>query len=195
LSQPDPQFDPSTALTVGRILAPQGVHGEVKVEPLTDFPERFDAGSVLWLQGAPVRVKRSRWQARGLYVVFDGIESRNEAEALRGAELKAPASMALPEDTFYRDDLIGLKVCDEGGQLLGEIADIFSTGSNDVYVVKGSRGELLLPALEDVVKQVDLEGGRVTVLLVEGLEWIGGSNKQAAEAGGRRRRTGKAREA
>lgn len=170
-SRRGPEFDAETAVTVARVLAPQGLRGEVKVQSLTDFPERFDAGSVLWVGDRPVRVQGSRWQGRALLLKLEGVDDRNAAESLRGQELRAPPVEDLGELTYYRDDLIGLGVVDERGQALGRLADIFSTGSNDVYVVRGARGELLLPATDDVIKNIDLERRMMLVELVEGLEW------------------------
>jgi 16S rRNA processing protein RimM len=165
-------FDPGRALTAGRVLAPHGVRGEVKVEPLTDFPERFSPGSVLWLRGAPVRVVRGRWQGRTVVLKLEGLDDRDSAERLRGAELQVmPSPENLAEGVFYRDEVIGLRVIDENGADLGRLADILRTGSNDVFVVRGPRGELLLPATDDVVKSVDLDGGRVVVEVLPGLEW------------------------
>jgi 16S rRNA processing protein RimM len=171
LTEPSPEFDPETAVTVGRILAPHGVRGEVKVEVLTDFPERFDAGATLWIEGAPVRVEGSRPQGKAFLLKLQGIDGRSEAEALRGRELMAPRLDELGEDTYYRDDLIGFNVVTAQGEGLGELADIFSTGSNDVYVVRGAMGELLLPATDDVVLEVDLPSRRIVVEVIEGLEW------------------------
>jgi 16S rRNA processing protein RimM len=166
------EFDPRKALTAGRVLAPHGVHGEVKVEPLTDFPARFSPGSVLWLRGAPVRVARSRWQGRTVVLKLEGLDDRNAAEQLRGAELQVmPSPEGLGEGVYYRDDVIGLRVADEDGTDLGRVADVLRTGSNDVFVVRGPQGELLLPATDDVVKSVDVEAGRMVIELLPGLEW------------------------
>jgi 16S rRNA processing protein RimM len=171
LTRPAPEFDPETAVTVGVILAPHGVRGEVRVEVLTDFPERFDPGGTLWLDGAPVRIESSRAQGKSFLLKLGGVSNRAAAETLRGRELMAPRLEELGEGTYYRDDLIGLAVVTKSGERLGELADIFSTGSNDVYVVRGQKGELLLPATDDAVLEVDLPAGRVVVEVLEGLEW------------------------
>ena len=181
MTAPTPEFDPEAAINVGLILAPHGLRGEVKVESLTDFPERFDPGATLWLDGAPLKVERSRWQGRSLVLKLAGIDDPTAAESLRGKELQAPPLAELGEDTYYRDDLIGLQVVDLQGEPLGAIADIFPTGSNDVYVVRGPRGELLLPAIDDVIKEIDLAGRRIVVEVIEGLEWhVGRGSKQHA---------------
>lgn len=164
-------FNPDAAVTVGRIIAPHGLHGEVKVLPFTDFPERFEPGSKLWLESEQVEIRTSRPVRDLIHVQFVGVDDRTQAESLRGKELKAPAQTTLAEGSFYRHDIIGLEVRDPTGRPLGLIADIFPTGSNDVYVVRGEQGELLLPATDEVVLSIDLKAGVMQVELIDGLEW------------------------
>ena len=165
-------FDPESAVSVGRVVAPHALRGEIKVDPLTDFPERFQRGSRLWLKGQPRRVASSRWQGKLVYVKLDGIDTRTAAEPLRGEELQVPRAMRIEdEDRYYQHDIMGLRVEDTAGETLGKVESIFSTGANDVYVVKGERGELLLPAVEDVIKQIDIPNGRIVVEMVPGLEF------------------------
>ena len=172
MTTPDPELDPATAVTVGRITAPHGIRGEVKVEPLTDFPQRFEAGSRLWLDGTPYTVERGRWQQRNVILKLRGIDTRNQAEALPGKELLAPQAMPIEaEGVYYLHDILGARVQETSGAALGELADVFSTGANDVYVVRGPRGEILLPALDDVVLEVDLQARRITVAIPDGLEF------------------------
>jgi len=178
---PEASFDPETAVTVGRIVASHGVRGELKVEPLTAFPERFARGSKLWLKGALVTVAASRPVARLVYVTLAGVDDRTKAEALKGESLLATAPQEIKDaDTYYQHDIVGLQVETEAGEALGKVESIFSTGSNDVYVVRGERGELLLPAIEDVVKQVDVAGGRLVVALLPGLEFQKSAPKAAS---------------
>ncbi|HLG12083.1 MAG TPA: ribosome maturation factor RimM, partial [Dehalococcoidia bacterium] len=172
MTTPDPELDPATAVTVGRITAPHGIRGEVKVEPLTDFPQRFEAGSRLWLDGVPYTVERGRWQQRNVILKLRGIDTRNQAEALPGKELLAPQAMPIEDEgVYYLHDILGARVQETSGAALGELADVFSTGANDVYVVRGPRGEILLPALDDVVLEVDLQARRITVAIPDGLEF------------------------
>jgi 16S rRNA processing protein RimM len=159
-------------VTVGRILAPHGIRGELKVQPLTDFPERFEAGSRLWLNGEERTVQRGRWAGRSVILKLRGLDTRNEAETLRGAELTVPEPATLDEaGVYYLHDIIGLAVVDAAGAPLGRLADVFSTGSTDVYVVRGEAGELLLPALDDVITDIDLTTGRITAEVPEGIEF------------------------
>lgn len=160
-------------VVVGRIVTAHGVKGEVKVEPLTDFPERFARGSRLWLDGVELGVMSGRWQRSQVIVKLDGVDSREAAEALRGKELTVPDVAELPvgEDLYYLHDIVGLRVESRDGEALGEVYDVLSTGSNDVYVVRGDGGEMLLPALEDVVLEVDVAGGRIVVDVPDGIEF------------------------
>jgi 16S rRNA processing protein RimM len=167
----DPGYDSTSAVSIGRVVAAHGLRGEVKVEPLTDFPERFERGSRLWLAGTERAVQSSRWRGRHVYLKLEGVETRDAAEALRGGELRAAPRPLAGADRYYLHDIIGLRVEDAKGEALGKVADVLSTGANDVYVVRSERGELLLPAIEDVVREIDVAGGRIVVEVLPGLEF------------------------
>lgn len=174
MSEARSQLDPATAVVVGRVSSPHGVRGDIKVAPLTDFPERFEPRAIVWLNGQPLRIERSRWQGRLVVLKLEGIDDRTAAEAIREQELFVPELAVIEEEgVFYQHDIIGLAAFDLEGNELGKVADIFSTGSTDVYVIEGSRGQLLLPALDDVIREIDLEKKRITVELMEGLEFQG----------------------
>ncbi len=150
---------------MGRIIAPWGVRGDVKVEPLTDFPERFRRGSTLWLGGRQLRVQRSRWHAGYVYLGLTEVENRQDAETLRHRLLEVPESELKPlgQGQYYRFQIVGLEVFTGDGRHLGRIEEILSTGANDVLVVRGPAGETLLPAIDDVVLEVDLAARRMVV--------------------------------
>ena len=154
---------------MGQVGAPWGIRGDVKVLPLTDFPERFQPGAALWVRAGRREVRRSRWSRGFVYLGLVGVDSRQAAGELRGALLEVPEAelMPLPEGQYYRFQIIGLEVQTPEGAVLGRVAEILPTPGNDVYVVRGGPRELLLPAIDDVVKDVDLEAGR---LVVEPLE-------------------------
>ena len=154
---------------MGWVAGPWSVRGDLKVQPLTDFPERFERGAALWVQKRRYEVQRSRWSRGFVYLVLSGIDSRAAAEELRDALLEVPESdlAPLPEGQYYRFQVIGLEVCTPEGRSLGRVAEILSTGANDVYIVRGGPRELLIPAIEDVVKEVDIGGGRLVVELLE----------------------------
>ena len=162
---------PPESLIVGRILAPWGIRGEVKVEVLTDFPERFAPQKVVYLNARPLEIESCRPHKQHLVVKLATIDSVEDTEKLRGQDLTIPSSelSRLPEGQYYTFQLIGLKVLTTDGEHLGQIADIMTTASNDVYIVKGKRGEILIPAIEDVVKSIDLDKGEIVIEAIEGL--------------------------
>jgi 16S rRNA processing protein RimM len=170
---PRPPLEPSEGhVAVGRVAAPRGVRGELRVEPLTDFPERFAPGQALWVVGVRREVEQGRQQGKRILLKLSGVDSAEEAEALRGVLLEIPESelAALHEGQYYRFQIMGVAVQDVTGRDLGNVVDIVHTGSNDVYVVHGPQGELLIPAIDDVIKSVDVERRRMVVELMEGLE-------------------------
>jgi 16S rRNA processing protein RimM len=170
INSTEPRF-----VAIGRIVQPHGVRGEVSVEVLTDFPERFDTIEVVYLGSASEaearRVKTSRWHQDRVLLSFEGCEDRTAAEELRGLLVQIPAEevMPLPEGEYYAHDLIGLDVLTVEGEALGRVNDILFTGANEVYVVVGPRGQILLPAITDVVERIDLSAGQIVVRLMDGL--------------------------
>jgi len=162
---------PPEFLIVGYILAPWGLRGEVKVEVVTDFPERFAPQKVVYLNTRPLEIESCRPHKQHLVVKLATIDSVEDAEKLRGQDLTIPRSelYPLPEGQYYTFQIIGLKVVTTEGKLLGRITEIMTTGSNDVYIVEGKRGEILIPAIEDVVKSIDLKKGKMVIEAIEGL--------------------------
>ena len=162
---------PPEFLIVGYILAPWGIRGEVKVEVVTDFPERFAPQKVVYLNTRPLEIESCRPHKQHLVVKLATIDSVEDAEKLRGQDLTIPRSelYPLPEGQYYTFQLIGLKVVTTEGETLGRITDIMATASNDVYIVEGKRGEILIPAIEDVVKSIDLNKGKIVIEVIEGL--------------------------
>ncbi len=170
------QNPPPGLIAVGEVLTTQGNKGEVKVSPLTDNLERWlELTRVLRADGTGTNelwIENVRF-FRGLVIVkFRGIDNISTAEELRGEFLWLPEEERprLPEGRFYLDQLIGLKVYDLNGRFLGKIEEVLQTGANDVYIVRGGEeGEILLPAIKQVVRQVDTEQGFMHVELLPGL--------------------------
>ncbi|MEA3345167.1 MAG: ribosome maturation factor RimM [Chloroflexota bacterium] len=160
-------------LIIGEILRPQGVRGEVRVRILTDFPERFRTLKRAYLGQAlaPVNVERAHFHQKWVLLKFAGYNDRTAAEELRGALIQIPVEEAIPleEDEYYLHQIVGLGAWTVEDEYLGRVREILPTGSNDIYVVWGPKGEILLPAIEEVIHEVDLEAGRLTVKLLEGL--------------------------
>ena len=123
------------------------------------------------MKGHPVIVEESRPQGKLVVLKFEGVDTVEDAQALRGEFLSIPAEdlAPLPEGEYYHYQIIGLEVWTTGGQFLGHIVEVMETGSNDVYVVRSDDGEALIPATEDVVQSIDLERGRMEIEAIPGL--------------------------
>lgn len=166
---------PNGYLAVGRITTAHSLRGEVRVELHTDFPERFVPDMVVYVGSAldEYVVEAARPHKDQLLVKLEGVDTRSEAEALAREWLFIPEEdvVELEEDTYWVHDIIGLSVQTEEGEVLGLITEVLFTGANEVYVIKppDSERELLVPAIADVVQQVDLEAERIIVRLLPGM--------------------------
>ncbi len=149
---------------MARILGAKGLAGAVRIELLTDWPDRLAPGVELWLEddAVPVRIVRMETGGRTTVLHLDRFTTREAAEALSGRYLEA-AARELPSDTFYWDDLVGLRVEEPDGTQVGELVEIFRSGANEVYRIVGSGGERLVPALRSMVLNIDLEAGLMVV--------------------------------
>jgi 16S rRNA processing protein RimM len=163
-------------VTIGRIVALFGVRGEVKVLPETDIPNRFSQLGEVYAGPERQRLritKASPYRESMVLLRLAGIDSANAAEALIGQALTIPLAQlpALPADQYYIHDLIGLRVESSAGQKLGVITDILATGANDVYVVRetGSGRDVLVPAVKEMVKRVDIAAGIIVIDPLPGL--------------------------
>jgi 16S rRNA processing protein RimM len=151
------------------------VRGELRVEPETDFPDRLmglrDAYLIRDGHPAAVRVEAVRRTADAVLVKFAGVASPEEAGAWRGALLAVPreAAAELPEGRFFVFDVIGSAVVTEAGEPLGAVEEIIRTPGNDVFVVRGGRGEVLVPAIASVVLAVDPAAKRIVIRPLPGL--------------------------
>lgn len=158
-------------ITIGSVLASWGKRGQLKIKALTDFPERFNSGSTVYINHIPMIIGESSPHRDFLILKLESVDSIEAAEKLRGLEVEIPASQikTLPEGQYYYFELVGLSVFTTKDENIGKITSVLTTGSNDVYVVKGKKGEVLIPAIEDVVKSVDIEQGRMVIEPIEGL--------------------------
>lgn len=172
VAPPHPDEPRQGFVVVARVLGTWSLRGALKLESITDFPERFDPGAILWLEGEPRTVEHSHWQRGAVIVKLCGIDSVDDAQGFRGALMELPEAELHPlgEDEYYEHDLIGLTVRTSAGAELGRVTGILPTGANEVLVVRGDQGEYLLPMIADVVQEIDLSAGRITVELIEGLE-------------------------
>jgi len=147
---------------IGKVVALFGVHGELKVRLLSDIPNRFAELSIVYLGPDYMRhvIKSVRPYKGGMILLgLEHVNDANTAEALRNLDIYIPlADLAkLPPGSYYQHDIIDLHVYTLGGYDVGKIIDVMITGSNDVYVVKTATGkQVLIPAIRDVIKEIDL---------------------------------------
>lgn len=161
-------------LAVGRIAKPHGVLGEVRVELMTDHPERFE-----WLDAIYVGEKNPRrvpivsvrYHQDVVLLKLDGYPTRTEAELLRGELLQVPESEAVPleDDEYFLYQLIGIEVFTEQGRHLGQLTEILETGANNVFVIDDESHQHLIPDIPDVIREVDIENRRLVIHPMPGL--------------------------
>ena len=146
-------------LEIGQIVNSYGIKGFFKVVPFTDDAHRYSDLKTIYIENNKKLLEME-------------IEEVNDTEQYKNCYLKIDRKNAakLPEDSYFITDIIGIEVFTEDGELLGNVIDVFPTGSNDVYVVKDELGkQILLPAIGDVVKKVDIISKKMTVKLIAGL--------------------------
>ncbi|MET0773403.1 MAG: ribosome maturation factor RimM [Candidatus Limnocylindrales bacterium] len=162
----EPGAAAGTRLVVGLIRGLHGLRGGVRVEVLTDDPARFEPGTVVFPEGTnePLTIVEANADGPGLLVWFKERTDRTTVEDLRGRYLEAPAPTdALPDGSFYWHEVTGLAVEDLEGGELGRVVDVFRAGGSEVFVVQGPRGELLVPAVSTVVRELAPDAGRLVV--------------------------------
>ena len=159
-------------VAVGRVLGPWGVRGEVKIAHFAQDPDRFTPGTTVYAANTPLVVERSRPHKGYVVAKLGGIVDRETAAGMMGLELTVAADALPPpqEGAYYHYQLIGLAAIDTGAETLGTVSQVLETGANDVYVIDTADGsQLLLPAIREVVIDVDLERGHIVVDPPKGL--------------------------
>ena len=163
-------------LELGQIVNVKGLKGEVKVNSFTDDNTKFERIPKVFLKRkenlTEYEIEKVGYAKNQVIIKFKGVNTVEEAETLRNSYIVVDREIfgELPEGVYYIADLIGLDVYTESNEYLGKVDDIFSTGSNDVYVVKDELGkQKLLPGIDEVIKHIDLESGKIIVNLIEGL--------------------------
>lgn len=151
-------------IRVGVIINTFGVKGEVKIYPDIDY---FDELERVFIDGKEYKIEKLREQKGIIIAKFEGIDDINQIEHLKNSEVMIALEdrPELPEGKHYVGDLLGLEVITEDGQVLGTLDNIYNTGANDIYEV----GEILLPATDEVIKQIDMENKKIIVHLLKGL--------------------------
>lgn len=160
-------------VVVGKVTKAHGLRGEVVVLVFSDNPDRFEPGSSMFLEdGRELRVRASQPNGGRLLVAFEGVDDRNAAEALRGLTLVVPRSFLpeLPEGEYWPHQLEGCVVVTESGRRLGTVTDVVANRANDLWVAVDELGdETMVPAIREVIVDVDVEAGRVLVRDIPGL--------------------------
>jgi 16S rRNA processing protein RimM len=164
---------------VGKIVNTHGVKGEVRVLSTTDFPEeRYQKGNVLYLfqseqkEPVEVKIKTHRFHKTFDLLTFEGHASINDVEKYKNSLIKVPESQLtdLDEGEYYFHEIIGCTVLTDAGEEIGTIKEILETGANDVWIVKRkNKKDALIPFIDDVVKEIDIEEKRIVISLMEGL--------------------------
>ena len=163
-------------LELGQIVNVRGLKGEVKLNSFAEDDSVFETLKIVYIKKKnemlEKQIEKVSYTKNQVVLKFKDCNSIDEAEALRNTYLlvKKEDLGELPEGVYYIADLIGLDVYTEEGELLGKVDDIYSTGANDIYVVKNEEGkEKLLPWIDEVIKNIDIDSGKITVNLLEGL--------------------------
>ena len=164
-------------LEIGQIVNTFGIKGMVKVKPFTDdTKKRFDNLKKVYIQNKNTRkeyeIEEVKYHKEMVLIKFKGIDNPEDANLLRNYYLVVDRETEEPleEGTYYIVDMIGLEVYTDEGEKIGILDDVFNSGSSDIYVVKNELGkQILLPAIEDVIKKIDMEQRKMIVHLIPGL--------------------------
>lgn len=163
-------------LEIGQIVNTFGVKGMVKVVPFTDDVDRFEKLNKVFLEKnnktVEKEIEETKYHKNMILVKFKNVDTIEEAEKYVNAYLKVDRENAieLEEDEYFIADLLGSDVYTDENMLLGKLEDIYNTGSNDIYVVKDESGkQILLPAIADVIKNIDVQNQKIIVHLLDGL--------------------------
>lgn len=163
-------------LQVGVITQTHGVRGEVKVFPTTDDVNRFKKLKQVILdtgkETMPLEIQSVKFFKQFVILKFKGIDNINDIEKYKRCSLYVTREHAVPleEDEYFIADMIGLEVCTEDGNIFGTLKDVIETGANDVYVIENAEhGEVLVPAIKECIRSVDIEKGQMMIHLMDGL--------------------------
>jgi 16S rRNA processing protein RimM len=160
-------------IKIGRIVNAVALRGEVKVYNYSGYKERYKELDRIIVEGKEYEIEKVRYQQQMVILKLAGVNDRNAAEAMKNKDVFITEEdlQELPEDTFYIRDLIGLEVLDvESGDVIGRLKDVLQPSNQDVYVVKRPEGsDVLIPAVSEFVKEVNVKEGFVKVHLIEGM--------------------------
>lgn len=159
-------------ITIGVIIAPHGVRGDLRIMPQTDFPDRFLEMDVCYIDGKAYHITSARFHKQYILVSFKEVPDRNAAELMSKKEIQVRRDelVELPEGRYYIFDMIGLDVEDTEGNVLGTLTEVLQPGANDVYVVsKEGEPDQLFPVIDDVIISIDMDKN---LMIVDPPEWV-----------------------
>jgi len=164
-------------ITIGRVLGHWGIKGKIRVSPMTDFPERFNTGETIYIDGKPWVIENTEWHKGNALVKLTGIESIEDAVEFTGkyVEISSAQVRPLPAGQYYHYQITDLNVVTTDGREIGVATDVLTASANDIYVVKGKDGEVLIPATEDIIKSIDLPK---KVMIIEAMPGLLELNKR-----------------
>lgn len=158
-------------IKVGKIVNTHGIKGELKILPLTDDMTRFEDLEYVYVEKQKIEIEDVWYKKNFVMLKFKGFDNINDVLCFKGKYVYVDKENAieLPEDTYFIFQIIGLNVYLKNGKFLGEIKDVIQTGSNDVYVVKNDNREYLIPAIKEVIKEINLDDKKVIINPLEGM--------------------------
>ena len=152
-------------------MRPHALRGELRIAPFSATARNLQRGRPVYLGGIRRVVERARADQDHWILKLSGLGSRTEAETLRGELIEAADNDVLRDDdeSYFIHELVGLMVVTEDGRELGRVAEVLQTGANDVYVAAGPGGEVLVPAIAEVVRRIDLSAGTIAITPLPGM--------------------------
>ena len=159
-------------IKLGKITAPVGVRGEVRVFPYTDEQTRFSAIKELWVEDTPAVLEKARYQKNMVIIKLDIAPDRNAAETLRDKTLYLDRDKLwdVPDDTYFVQDLLGCECVDETGNALGKLVDVIQNPAQDIYIVESDNNvQHMVPAVKDFIKKVDTDNKLIVIHVIDGL--------------------------
>lgn len=156
---------------VGRVLRPHALGGELRVSAFSPTARNLQRGRPVFLMGVRRVIMRARLDREAWILKLEGISGRDEVEALRGELLEVPDREVVRDDdeSYFVHEIVGLRVETADGRKLGTVRDVIQTGANDVYVVDGPAGEVLVPAISDVIETIDISAGVICITPLAGM--------------------------
>jgi 16S rRNA processing protein RimM len=161
---------------IGQIVKSRGLRGALVVQPLTDYPERFQALKKVWVgtansEHSPFQLEEACVKGQAIHLRLEGVRTRDAADALAGKLLYVTEEdlVRLPDGTHFVHDIIGSRVIDEQGKKIGTVEEVWKLPANDVYVVREGKREHLVPAVQSIIEKIDTQRKQVQVRMIEGL--------------------------